>query len=152
MLIFGYFMDDFPKSMQAQVYNLHKCTGFFILMLALLWSCWTLANPKPRLDARTSWLERLLAKAVHASLYLFAIGMPLVGWIGASASGRPPHVGALDLAFPMTLPHDKGFISTTFDLHNTFAIVLIVLVSVHVLAALFHHFIRKDNILVRMLP
>jgi cytochrome b561 len=52
----------------------------------------------------------------------------------------------------MTLPHDKGFISTTFDLHNTFAIVLIVLVSVHVLAALFHHFIRKDNILVRMLP
>ena len=150
MLCYGYFLDDFPKSDQPVAYNIHKLTGITILFLMLIRLAWALANPKPILPFDTTPLEKLAERLVHFSLYLFVILMPLAGWIGASAADKPPQLGDFKLALP--IHGSKAFVHAAFDVHGTVAIILIVLISIHVLAALFHHFIRKDNILIRMLP
>jgi cytochrome b561 len=150
MLIFGYLLDDIPKDYQPAAYNLHKLTGLTILALMLLRLVWTLINPKPVLPADTMPWERLSERLVHFMFYFFAILMPLAGWVGAVAARKPPHLGNFNFELP--IPQDKVLAHAAFDVHGIVAIVLIVLISIHVLAALYHHFIRKDNILMRMLP
>lgn len=149
MLIFGYFLDDVPKDYQPITYNIHKLTGLTILCLMVLRLGWALINPKPVLLVALPW-ERLAERMVHFMLYLFAILMPLAGWVGSVAANRPPHLGRLQFELPIS--QNKALSNAAFDVHGTTAIILIVLISVHVLAALYHHFIKRDNILVRMLP
>ena len=150
MLIFGYFLDDVPKEYKAVAYNLHKLTGLTILLLMLLRLMWALTNSKPLLPAETSCWQRGAERIVHGLLYAALIGMPLAGWIGAVAGEKPPHLG--DFQFNLPIAPSKALKNTAFDIHGYLAITIIVLVSVHALAALYHHFIKKDNILKRMLP
>jgi len=150
MLIFGYFLDDFPKDIQPITYNIHKLTGLTILALMVLRLLWALANPKPVLPTDTLPWQRTAERMTHFMFYVFVILMPLAGWIGSIAENRPPHLGGFNFELP--IPRDKALAGAAFNMHGTVAIVLIVLISAHVLAALYHHFIRKDNILVRMLP
>ena len=150
MLIFGYFLDDVPKDYQPMSYNIHKLTGLAILALMVLRLIWALVNPKPVLPTETLPWERLTVRMVHFMLYLFVILMPLAGWIGSVADNRPPHLGAINFELP--IPQDKALANAAFDVHGTVAIILIVLISLHLLAALYHHFIKRDDILVRMLP
>lgn len=149
MLIFGFFLDDIPKDYQAFTYNAHKLTGLTILGLMILRALWALSNPKPVLPSDTKPWERVAEHVVHLLLYLAAIAMPLVGWIAASAGGRPPHLGSIDIAFP--IEHSKVLSKSLFGVHGFLAYVLIVLITIHVGAALFHYFVKKDNILQRML-
>lgn len=150
MLIFGYFLGDFPKDVQPLTYNLHKMTGITILFLMTLRLLWALVNPKPELPIGTLSWQRTAERIGHFTLYLFVILMPLSGWIGSVASGRPPHLGNVNFELPV--PKDKALAGAAFDMHGTAAIILIVLLIGHVLAALYHHYIKKDNILIRMLP
>jgi len=149
MLVFGFLLDDIPKDYQGAAYNLHKLIGLSILLLMVMRLIWTLINPKPELSDVKPW-ERFVERLVHQLLYLAIIVMPLAGWIGASSSGRGPHLGSLYLGLP--IPKDKALITTCFQLHGIFAFVIIGLVTLHVLAALYHHFIRKDDVLLRMMP
>jgi cytochrome b561 len=150
MLSFGFFLDDVPKEYQEFTYNLHKLTGLTILALMLIRLLWALMNVKPLLPAGTKAWERIAEHLGHFALYLFLICMPLVGWIGSIAAGYAPKLGSIEFNLP--IEKNKVLSETAFDLHNTFAIILIVLVSIHILAALFHHFIKRDGVLRRMLP
>ena len=150
MLIAGYFLEDLPDDFQPTAYNLHKLTGLTILALMVLRLMWTLVNPKPELPAGTLAWQRWLQEGVHFALYVFVILMPLAGWVGSVAGGRPPHIG--DFQFTLPIEPSKELAGTAFDVHGVVAIILIVLVSLHGLAALYHHFWKKDDILKRMLP
>src|SRR3990167_1634978 len=149
MLIFCYFLDDFSKGIQPLTYNIHKVTGVIILSIMLLRLIWTLFNTKPIALPNTAGWEKLAEKTVQFSLYAFLILMPLAGWMGASAAGKPPHLGKWEIALP--IHGNKAFISMLFDLHGTIALILIALISMHFLAALYHQFIRKDDLLKRMI-
>jgi cytochrome b561 len=76
--------------------------------------------------------------------------VPVAGYIGVSL------FPALDLFGPIALPAvvapDKAAARTAFYVHGVLAAALVLLIAVHVAAALFHHFIRKDNVLARMIP
>lgn len=148
MLVFGYFLEDIPKEYSGLAYSVHKLTGLTILFLVLLRLCWVAINPKPRLPARNAF-ERLSELTVQYTLYVCMIAMPLVAWIGSSSGGKPPHLGNIQFALP--IPPNKPLIETSFYMHNTIAIILIVFISIHFLAALFHYFVRRDNVLQRML-
>lgn len=150
MIIFGYFLDDIPKDYQPFAYNIHKLTGLLILTLMVLRALWAMFNVKPILPMKTRTWERWAERMVHMLLYAVIIAMPLAGWIGSSAAGRPPHLGNYKLLLPV--PQSKPLVESSFSVHNTLAIIIIVLFCVHVAAALFHHFIRKDDVLRRMLP
>lgn len=150
MLIYGYSLEFVPKAYQGMAYNIHKLTGLTILVLMLLRLLWKLSNVTPLLPADTPPWQRGLDHLVQWLLYLTVIGMPIAGWVGASAMGRPPSLGKIALALP--IEHNKTLADQAFLVHNTIAVIIIVLVSVHILAALYHYIIKKDRILERMLP
>ncbi len=150
MLIFGYFLGDVPKEYQPITYNIHKLTGLTILILMVFRLWWALMNVKPALPFDTLSWQRLAERVVHWSLYAIIIAMPIAGWIGSSAADRPPHVGKTKLLLPVE--QSESLMEASFNVHNTLALIIIALVSIHVLAALYHHVIKKDNVLRRMLP
>ncbi|MBA3661258.1 MAG: cytochrome b [Gammaproteobacteria bacterium] len=150
MLIYGYFLENIPKAYAGFAYNLHKMTGITIFALVVLRMLWGAINPKPMIPPGTPMWQRLSEYLVHYTLYLCILAMPLAGWIGSSAAGKAPHLGGINFMLPIA--QSKTISSASFFIHNNLAIIIIVLVSVHVLAALYHHFIKRDNILRRMLP
>lgn len=150
MLLVTYFLDDIPnKILQGTAFNAHKLVGLTILTLMVLRTTWTLINRKPSLPGTKLW-ERWAEHAVHWSLYLALLAMPIAGWVGTVAGGRPPRLGKI--TFNLPIEKSEGLADIAFSVHNTLAIIIIVLVSLHVLAALYHYFIKKDNVLQRMWP
>lgn len=150
MIIYGYTLEDFPKTWQGAAYNIHKLFGLLILFLMLLRLIWALRNPKPRMPSSTPLWEIALERLMHFSLYLVLILMPISGWTLASAAGKPPMLFGISLGLPIA---KNAWLKHLADnIHVTLAIVIIVMVALHVLAALKHHFINKDNVLKRMMP
>ena len=129
---------------------LHKSIGIALLFLMALRLLWRLANPVPAPLATHSLLEQIAARVVHALLYLLLFVVMFSGYLIATADGRPVDVfGLFQLPTLITpIKHQEDIAGT---LHLVFAITLITLVTLHALAALKHHFIDKDQTLLRML-
>lgn len=150
MLSASYFIGDIPDKLARGItYNAHKLVGLTILFLIVLRFIWALINPRPLSLNVHSW-ERFAEKLVHWLLYLSLISMPLAGWIGSVAGGRAPSWRSI--TFNLPIEKNEWLSDLAFSIHNNLAIFIIVLVSLHTLAALYHHFIRKDKTLERMLP
>lgn len=150
MLTVGFYMGDFPKDWKPVIYSVHKLTGVLILVLVVLRALWLiLVSRRPLPLANMPHWQVVIERFVHALFYVFLIAMPLVGLIGSVAAGKPPHLGG----FAITLPihQNKTLVEVAFDLHNRFAYALIILIVLHVLAALYHHLIKRDDTLTRML-
>ena len=133
--------------------SLHVSIGSAILILNVFRLIWRLFNPPPAYPAGMAPWERMAAKATHVLFYVLLIGIPLTGWLatpkflseeeavaGLTLFGAFPLPGAPSLGLPM-----KG-------LHEIGSNVGIVLLALHVLAALKHHFVNRDDVLRRMLP
>jgi cytochrome b561 len=91
-----------------------------------------------------------LRRTVHFLLYATVIVMPLAGWIGSVAASRPPYIDGV--VFDLPIASSKLLVTAAFNVHRQIAIAIIVLASIHILAAFYHHWVKKDNILRRMLP
>jgi cytochrome b561 len=145
----GYFMDDIKtEAIQKLVYNTHKITGITVLLVIVIRLLWKFMNVQPVSLNETKW-ERFLEHSLHWLLYLILIFMPLSGWLRSSAAGRAPQLFDWTLSLPVA---KSTFLADVFaKIHNTLAIVIIVLVSLHVLAALYHYIVKKDQVLQRML-
>ena len=132
--------------------DLHKSVGMTILLLTLARLGWRVANPAIPLPAETPRWQKLIARGTHVLFYVFLLAMPLVGWAASSAAGRDIVWFGL-FNWPL-LPVGGGrvFAGQLMDLHELAAKLLIALVVLHVLGALKHHFIDRDNVLHRMIP
>lgn len=149
-LIWAYEATDGPVS--REFVQIHKSVGLSILVLTLGRLGWRLANPAIPLPDTMRRREKLLARATHILFYAFMIGMPLVGWAASSANGREILWFGL---FPWPLlPIDGGreMAGQLMDLHELAAKALYVLIALHVVGALKHHFVDRDNVLHRMIP
>ncbi len=147
LLILGYLMDDITdKALRSQVVNLHKLTGLLVLLMVILRITWALINVKPSLPTAVRW-EQWSARGVHGLLYAVMVVMPLSGWVIASTK-RPPMLGTISLGLP--LPQSPALHAAAKVAHYWIAIAIIVLVAVHVLAAFYHQFVKKENIFQRM--
>lgn len=129
----------------------HKSVGITILMLALVRVLWRFANPTPALPATSRPWERMTAHAVHGLLYLLLFAMPLTGWMMSSARNFPVSWFGL-VQLPDLVRPSKPLYDTLHETHEILFGVLVLLAIVHVLAALKHHFILKNDVLRRMLP
>lgn len=132
--------------------NLHKSVGLSILVLTLVRLGWRIANPAlPLPEAMPRW-QKLVARATHVLFYVFLIAMPLVGWAASSAAGRDIVWFGL-FEWPL-LPIGGGreMAGSLMDLHEAAAKALYVLIALHIVGALKHHFVDRDNVLHRMIP
>jgi len=149
-LFMGWTMTEMAISPQRlKVYNYHKWIGVTVLSLALLHIVWALTHRAPPLPAMPRW-QRLAARASHGLLYTLMLAVPLAGWIYSNASGyRVVYLGMLPL--PNLVGRDKELADAWVQVHGALAMILAVLIGLHVLAALHHQFIVRDNALRRML-
>lgn len=138
------------KEQRSQLVNTHKLIGVSILILMLLRLLWALTNVKPGLPFQTPNWQRLAERSVHFVLYAGLIIMPLSGLIGSVAAGHPPHLGDFVISLPIS--QSKTLPDIMFDyIHNPLAFILIGFIVLHIVAALYHHFIKRDDVLRRML-
>lgn len=150
MLVYGFYMEDIPQPYRSAAFYSHKLLGLTILFLMLLRIAWALINEKPAMPFNTQAWESFAEKFVHYSLYLALIAMPMVAWVGSVAGGRTPRIGSFEFYLPVA--YNKDLSHLMFKLHKQLAWVIIALLIIHVAAALFHHFVRRDKVLNRMLP
>ena len=148
----GFYMADLPLSpAKLQIVSWHKWTGVTIFMLVLLRLTWRLLNPPPALPAQMPYWQRRAAEAVHRVLYVLMLAMPLSGWLMSSAKGfQTVWFGVLPL--PDLLDKNPPLGKALAEVHETIAVIILACVAVHVLAALNHHFVVRDDVLARMTP
>lgn len=132
--------------------NLHKSVGISILLLTVGRIAWRLANPAIPLPTRHPAWQRLLARITHVLFYVVLIVIPLTGWMASSATGRDISWFGL-FNWPL-LPIGGGreTAGLLMDVHGLVVKGLYVLIALHVLGALKHHFVDRDNVLHRMIP
>lgn len=132
--------------------GLHKSTGLSILVLTLVRLGWRIANPAIALPADQPKWQRVLARATHVLFYVVLLALPLTGWLASSAAGRDIAWYGL-FQWPL-LPIGGGreTAGQLMDIHRALPKLLYVLLALHVLGALKHQFINRDNVLHRMMP
>jgi cytochrome b561 len=162
-LILGFYfanvMDSHDRGFFAIV-QLHKSIGLTVLVLSVLRLGWRLINPIPPLPADFSPTMRLLARTSHFLFYFFIIAVPLVGWsmVSSSPRGTPTIYFGLfqwpNIPWFAAMPRaDKRVYDDLFGtIHAVLAYSAFGLALVHIAAALWHQFVRHDNVLKRMLP
>lgn len=142
--------DDGSKITQLALLANHKSVGITILSLALLRTSWRFLAPPPALPAAMPSWQILASKLSHRLLYILIFALPLTGWLMSSASAYT--VSWFNLfELPDLVAPDTRLKETLLDAHHLLAKVLFVLASVHIIAALKHHFVDKDDILRRMI-
>lgn len=136
--------------------HLHAAFGVTIFVFLILRVLWRVLNVTPD-EAPGSPLEHLAARAAHGLLYLAMFAMPLTGWL--FYKGDIPVFGLFDLPSFQTSGLAASFGVTDFDafrapikeIHEISGSTWIwVLIVIHAAAAVWHHVVRKDNVLTRM--
>ncbi|MCB2075801.1 MAG: cytochrome b [Novosphingobium sp.] len=151
--VFVWVAEDASKETEAQLVGYHMANGMLILLLTVLRIIWRVMNPPPPFeDSLKSW-EVALAKVVHAVFYFLMIAIPLVGWIMVSAFSGGHGVGFFGLFEIPGLPMAKSeeTAGVLHEVHELFAGLMILLLGLHVAAALKHQFVDRDGTMRRML-
>jgi cytochrome b561 len=136
--------------LQDFLYNLHRSIGTVIIPLIILRLGYRLTHPPLPLPDDIPPIQRFAAHATHWGLYALLIVQPLVGWVATSAYGAPIIVFGLFRLPPIWL-HDQPFSDHLFVVHQLIGLAIACLVVAHIGAALHHHFVRKDGVLMRMI-
>lgn len=156
------------------LYSAHKLGGFVLLWLIVLRLAYRVLAGAPPDEPTLEWWQKIAAHLNHWGLYALLLVMPILGWLGVTLFGAlgtlgglslPPIPGAAALydicarigvlvGFEVPAPAAEGGAKAglVFKLHFWGALLIIAFVAVHVAAAIFHHFIRRDGVLRRMLP
>ncbi|MEP7031453.1 MAG: cytochrome b [Pseudolabrys sp.] len=131
--------------------SLHFTFGIIIIAVALVRIGWRLSHGEPPHEAGLPAWQLHLAHVVHWLLYATLFVVPILGWINASWRGMPIVMFGLEL--PKLIATRAPGWGWTGDVHVLLAEYgMLSLVALHVVAALYHYFVRKDGVLQRMLP
>jgi cytochrome b561 len=148
----GLYMHDLPLSPdKLRLYSWHKWVGVSLFLLVFLRLGWRLMNPPPKLPETMPDWQRRVAEWTHYLLYLLMFAVPLSGWLMSSAKGfQTVWFGVLPI--PDLLPKDKELGEQLELVHKGLNFFVAFVVASHVLAALKHHYLDRDDVLARMLP
>lgn len=148
----GWAMPDIHRDTQPTgLIAWHLSVGLLIVLLVIVRVAWRASHRAPPELRSLPPLLVLIARLTHWLLYLLLIALPLMGWANASSRGWPVALAGL-IPLPSLSPEGSPVGHALGDWHQIFAWVLLALIGLHVVAALFHHFILRDGTLRRMLP
>jgi cytochrome b561 len=142
--------NDWGGSAQDYLYDLHRSVGAAIIPLVILRLIYRWTHPPLPLPDDIPAIQRLAAHATHWGLYALLMVQPFTGWIATSAYRASVTVfGWFEL--PPIWFENRAFSEQMFFLHSLIGNAIAGLVATHIGAALYHHFVRKDRILMRMI-
>ncbi|MXV44362.1 cytochrome b [Saccharibacter sp. 17.LH.SD] len=160
LIVIGLVMDHLQLNPMRlfQLYQLHKSIGITVMFLIVLRIIWRITHKPPELPASVPPFDRLIAHLAQLGLYGLQIFMPLTGWamVSVSVLGIPTVLyGTVhwpDLPVLATLPNKAPVEAALKVAHHWGGWILTALILVHAAAALFHHYVLRDNVLRQMLP
>ena len=154
LVLGGAVMTNFnlPDTMKSAAVQSHKLAGFLVLFLVIIRVYWTLTRPSPPLPSTTPVSQKIVARLTHFILYAAMIVIPIAGWAFVSASDSNSLVAQSLVPIP-NLPVENSEASASFfrSIHEAGAWIFFLLLIVHVGAAAFHHYVKKDSVFLRML-
>ena len=131
--------------------SLHFTFGIIILAVAIVRLAWRLTHREPPPEDGLPPWQNLSAHIVHWLLYALLFVIPILGWINASWRGMPIVMFGLEL--PQLITTRAAGWGWTGDVHGLMSnYLMLALVGLHVVAALYHHYVLHDGVLKRMLP
>ena len=128
----------------------HFMLGLCVFALVSLRIYARLSEPTSSINPKPMPWQSLSANVMHIALYAFMISMPLLGWLLLSANGKPIPFFGLEL--PALIGKNKDIADSIKEIHETIGTAGYYLLGAHALAALYHHYVKRDNTLIRMLP
>jgi cytochrome b561 len=156
------FRDPQVRVIHVLLAQIHYTIGFSLLLLVAVRLLWRVRHPVPMLPRVQAAYQRWLARGNHWAFYLLLILIPLSGWSAISVLGNTERFGDAPIWLfgwnivppilpqrPLEDPFGYGFVAS---IHRYAIYVGGALLALHVLAALFHHLVRRDGILLRMWP
>ena len=159
--------DPEQQALAYRVFQIHKSVGFLVLALTFMRLVWRLTHPVPALPSEMKGWEQFAARATHVAFYVLMLALPLTGWAYVStgwavATDTPlavatswfglfgiPHLGFIE---HLAEEARRGLAFATMGAHSLMAWGGVVLILLHVGAALKHQFINRDGVLSHMVP
>jgi len=130
--------------------SMHFMLGLVMFGLVWLRLAMRAIYPAPRPQSGMPQWQAMAAKLAHLALYVIMTGMPLLGWLALSAAGKPIPFFGLEL--PALIGQDKALAGQFKEIHELVGTAGYFLIGAHAAAALFHHYIQRDNTLRSMWP
>jgi cytochrome b561 len=141
----------------ARTIAIHKSVGLVVFALAVLRLAWRAVNGRPPFAASMPAWQRLAARLSHGFLYAAVLVQPILGYLQSAAFGtRTAFFGLFVLPNLVPAawqrPASRVLWRVTQDAHSLLGLALGIVVTVHIAAALKHHYVDRDPTLKRMLP
>jgi cytochrome b561 len=134
---------------KLRVYGWHEWIGVTIFAATIGRLIWRLRHAAPPIDLPP--FERVASRLTYAAMYAVLIIQPIVGWVMSTAFGFPVvYLGLVPL--PLVVEEDRALAERLQTVHFTLAMMLVALFAAHMGGVLYHHLIRQDGVLRRMLP
>lgn len=128
----------------------HFSVGAAILFFIVIRLIWRLFHPVPQLPTLTPF-ERVASGFTHWALYLLVLAMTILGWAATNARGWDVKLFGF-VTLPTIAAKGAKWGHECGDIHNVLVYVLLAFIVLHVAAALYHHFVKRDQVVGRMLP
>ena len=136
--------------LQNFLFDFHRSMGVLLFVITAIRLIYRLCHSPPPLPESIPNLQKLTSRIVHTILYVFLLLSPIVGWLGTSAFGAKITVFGL-FVLPPIVDRDRDLARIVLETHEIMGLIFTFAVVLHIGAALYHHFIQKDEVLSRML-
>ena len=150
LFVLAWAMDDIPRELRGPTLQLHKSLGITVLGLTVARLAWRFGAGVPDLPGDLPLLQRLAARVTQYALYALLLIQPFVGWLWSSA-GQSQISYFFLVRLPWLIGPDEQLGKRLGPLHGLLGNILLGLIGLHAAAALYHHFVRRDDILRGML-
>ncbi len=152
MIAYGWWMNHIPARADRFFYrSIHADIGYLLLLLMVVRVLWRAVNPTPASPAGTPRWQWVAAQVNHWALYIVTILVAVLGW--AHSGARTPNYSDWFGLFhvPQITSPDKAAAGVYEDRHILAAYVLLALIVLHIAAACWHHFVKRDRVASRMI-
>lgn len=150
VFIMGLTVDTLPKSFERTYVNLHMVLGLLITALYLARLGWRWNHKPPPADPTLGRFVDATSRLGHIGLWALMLVVPLIGVAVIFFRGRGIDFYLFQVSSPFEA--NRAVARPMKEAHELAAYALVGLAALHAAAALWHHFVRRDNVLRRMLP
>jgi cytochrome b561 len=142
--------NNWGGQLQDSLYDLHRSVGALLIPLILVRIAHHWARPPLPLPDDIPAMQQFVARAVHWCLYGLLLVQPIVGWMATSAYRAPIRVFGL-FELPPICPENRSLSEQLYAVHGLIGMAIAGLLAAHISGALYHHVVRKDRVLMRMI-
>ena len=150
-LIFSSSSENVPDATMEERIQRHAGLGLTIIALGVIRWVWRFVRPRPiEVHFETPW-QRTIANTTHHMFYALFLLTPAIGFFLATLVSYP--VRPFGLATIFRWPEDSPMVAGLVNSAHGFAAdIILVLLILHIAAALYHQFVRRDSVILRMMP